>query len=32
MEFLVFLILMIALGIAANLFGADSRKYDRPNW
>ncbi|CAN5734547.1 hypothetical protein BH23CHL3_BH23CHL3_08680 [soil metagenome] len=32
MELLVFLGLMIGLGLAANLFGADSRRFDRPNW
>ncbi len=31
MELLILLVLMIGLGIAANLFGADSRTYDRPN-
>ncbi|CAN5767439.1 hypothetical protein BH20CHL2_BH20CHL2_09280 [soil metagenome] len=31
MELLLLLVLLIALSITANLFGADSRTYDQPN-
>jgi len=32
MEFLMILVLIAALAIAARQFGTDSRTYDRPNW
>lgn len=32
MELLVLLVLMITLGLTAQVFGADSRWFDRPNW